>query len=136
MATVAFSTHKHSLLWHCAVYPYTLAPTSVSCFLNTFSFFSPSTVSPCYIILLTMVLPSLPFFFFCSGFFLNLHSHLYIPPLPSNTTCYFFSQIISLPFYSFLFPSPTLSLGASNMMYSLSCFPECEECCCFRMSPA
>lgn len=33
-------------------------------------------------------------------------------------------------------PFPPPSLAASNMLYSLSCFPECEECCCFPMSPA
>lgn len=59
-------------------------------------------------------------------------SSLYIPSPPPL----FSSQIISLTFYFYPFTSFTLSLAASNMVYSLSCFPECEECCCFRMSTA
>lgn len=44
------------------------------------------------------------FFFSCSGFFLNLHSHLSVSLSPPS--CYFSSQIISLPFLllSLLFP--------------------------------
>lgn len=111
-----------------ALHPPVLPP------LPLYSLFS---LSPCHIIPFTMVLPS-P----CLFFFLPLQWFLFKSPLSSLYTpqpppsCRFSSQIISLPFYFYPFSSPTLSLTASNMVYSLSCFPECEECCCFRMSPA
>lgn len=102
--------------------------------LPLYSLFS---LSRCHIIPFTMVLPSpCHFFFYPLQWFLfkSPLSSLYIPQPPLS--CRFSSQIISLPFYFYPFSSPTLSLTASNMVYSLSGFPECEECCCFWMSPA
>lgn len=112
-----------------------VAPTHAAFFSSPYSLSFPLSFffSLRHIIPLTMVLSASPFS--CSGFFLNLHSHLSISLLPS-LFC-FPSQIVSLPpFYFYPFSSPTLSVTASNMVYSLSRFPECEECCCFRMSPA
>lgn len=123
--------HK-TLLWPGAVYP-CMPSTHPRCLFSLCIPFSLSVFSACATSY-SLQWCSRPCLLSCSGFFLNLHSHLSISLSPPF--CYLSSQIISLPFYFHPFSSPALSLTASNMVYSLSCFPECEECCCFRMSPA
>lgn len=80
-----FHGHRHLLrpqtlspLALCSISLHTLHPPVLLLFPTRFPFSLP--VSPGYIIPITMVL-----FFFCNGFFLNLHSHL-SPPLPLATS--------------------------------------------------
>lgn len=135
----SFIFHTHcpvlppTLLWPSVVYPCVLC-THPCCLLSLFIPYSLSAAATSYP--LQWCSPRLAFFFYPLQWFLfkSPLSSLYIPQPPLS--CRFSSQIISLPFYFYPFSSPTLSLTASNMVYSLSGFPECEECCCFWMSPA
>lgn len=71
-------------------------------------------------------------------FFLNLLSDLLISLSSSSCLLALLSNHFAarFSFFPLLLPPSLLRLLPSNMLYSLSCFPECEECCCFRMSPA
>lgn len=127
MATVTSSALKLSLLWHCAVYPCTLCTHPCCVFsLHVFLFLSQSAPATLYL---------LQWCFFFLQWFLFKSPLSSLPP-PSHSLLLLSNHFTPLLLLPLPFPSPTLSLAASNMVYSLSCFPECEECCCFRMSPA
>lgn len=138
-----FTFHGHCRLFHPqslspslalhTVHPRTLFLRLMSpVFPTRFSFSSSVFTAPATLYSLQWgCLPCL-FFFFCI---------LFKSPLPSPYLPLLLLLLATTPLKSFhsLFtsiPFPPPSLAASNMLYSLSCFPECEECCCFRMSPA
>lgn len=133
--TVAFFTPSLFLpLWRCTLYILThfLSVLCCLCFRHGFLFlpqYSPPL--PYYTPYNGAVFPAI-FFTSCILFKSPLSSP-YLPLLllllATTPLKSFHSLFTSIPF-------PPPSLAASNMLYSLSCFPECEECCCFRMSPA
>ncbi len=73
-----------TLLWPCAVYP-CMPCTHPCCLFSLCIHFSPSVFSASATSY-PLQWCSQPCHFSCSGFFLNLHSHLYLSPLPLATS--------------------------------------------------